>query len=66
MRKSEMVKAGVNELIVDLALSYGLWFRNMNLGLGEKRLSQHCEDLENELLRRGFLTEADIVVLRKY
>jgi hypothetical protein len=65
MRKNEMAKAGLNELIVDYVRSYGLYLRNMNLGLGEKRLGKHCEDLENELLRRGILSETDIAALRK-
>lgn len=65
MRKNEMKKAKDNELIVDLVLSYGFLCRNMNLGLGEKRLANHCTDLENELLMRGILTEEDIKALRE-
>lgn len=63
MRKNEIKKAKDNELIVDLVLSFGIWCRNVNLGLGEKRLGSHCKDLEEELLKRGVLTEEDVRLL---
>ena len=65
MRKTEIARAKDNELIVDYVRSYGLYLRNMNLGLGEKRLANHCADLEKELVKRGILTKENIDALNK-
>ena len=64
MRKSEMKKATVNELLVDYVRSYASLCLNQNFSRGTKQLSVHCTDLENELLSRGILTEEDIRILR--
>lgn len=60
MRKNEIPKAPTNRLIVDYVRSSAEHAANLNLDRGTKRLSQHCADLEKELLKRGILTEEDV------
>ena len=60
MRKTEIAKAPDNDLIVDYVLSYSRLCLNINLDRGTKQLSAHCADLENELVKRGLLKEADV------
>lgn len=64
MTKAEIKKAKDNELIVDYVLTFSTLCLNINHGGGTKRYSQHCQDLETELLSRGILTEEDIKKLR--
>lgn len=60
MTKAEIRKAKDNELIVDYVLTFSTLCLNINQGGGIKRYSQHCHDLETELLSRGILNEEDI------
>lgn len=64
MTKAEIKKAKASELIVDYVQTYSSLCLNENIGLGTKQLSNHCADLENELLQRGILTEDDLKPLR--
>lgn len=60
MIKQEIKKAKDNELIVDYIDTYSILCMNQNMGGGTKRYSQHCHDLEQEMLKRGILTEQDV------
>lgn len=63
MKKSEIKKATNNELIVDYIQSYSSLCLNINAGRGTKQYSNHCSDLEKELVSRGLLTENDVRTL---
>lgn len=63
MRKNEIKNSKDNALITDYVRSYSKLVLNMNLGMGVNQIGKHCDDLENELLRRGILTSDDIKIL---
>lgn len=63
MWKSEITKAPTNKLIVDYIRSSAEFAVNLNLKRGTERLSKHCADLEEELVKRGILTDEDVKVL---
>jgi len=64
MTKKEISKAKDNELIVDLVSTYGNLCVNINSqSRGTKRYSLHCDDLMNELVKRGLLTAMDVAWL---
>ncbi len=60
MTKGEIKKAPNNELIVDYVHAYAIFTENYLHGGGLKRLGQHLQDLETELVARGLLTEEDV------
>lgn len=60
MKKTEIRNAKDNDLIVEYVISYSNLCVNFNLQMGVKKLSQHCADLEKELLARGLLTIDDV------
>lgn len=64
MTKSEIKKAKDNDLITEYVKSYSSFILNCNFDRGTKQLGQHCQDLEDELLRRGILTNENIDALR--
>lgn len=64
MTKAEIKKAKDNELIVDYVRTYSSFCLNVNLGMGIKQYSKHCTDLEEELVKRGILTEENVRILR--
>ena len=64
MRKNEIKNAKDNELVYDLAQSYASLVANYNLNRVTKQYEKHCEDLEDELLKRGLLTEEQVKLLR--
>lgn len=63
MKKTEIPKLKDNELIRSYVQTYGFLMRNMNIGRGEKRLSDQCKALEGELIKRNLLTEEDVRML---
>lgn len=63
MTKREIPKAKDNELIVDYVRTQTLLEANLITGRGIKQLLAHAHDLENELVKRGLLTEADVKYL---
>ena len=64
MRKNEIAKAKDNDLITEYAVSYATMLLNYNLGRGMKQIESHCRDLEEELFKRGLLTEENLKRLR--
>lgn len=65
MKKSDIMNADDNALIVEYVRSYAEHATNYVLNRGVKRLQTHCADLERELIRRGILTEHDIEILNR-
>lgn len=65
MRKNQIPKSKDNELIFEYVNSYAKLLLNYNQNKGIKQLEKHCNDLEKELLNRGFLTEEQIEYLNK-
>ena len=63
MTKQEIKKSKDNELIREYVSSYGQLWANWLTDRGTKQLSNHCKDLEAELLNRNILTEEDIRIL---
>lgn len=64
IKKSEMKKAKDNDLIEDYVDSYAWWLVACNTGRGTTQKEKHCRDLEDELLKRGILTEENVERLR--
>lgn len=60
MRKSEIKKAKDNELVAEYAVVYSMYCTNINTGGGTKQLSARLIALEEEMLKRGLLTQEDI------
>jgi hypothetical protein len=65
MDRAAIKKSDSGELIVEYVITYANLVYNINTGCGTKRYSQHCQDLEEELLKRGVLTQENIDILRK-
>ena len=69
MTKREIPKAKDNELIVDLVNTYANLCVNINSpsweSRGVKRYSSHCDDLLQEMGKRGLLTKEDVDYLNK-
>ena len=67
MTKKEIKKAKDNELIVEYVRTYSSLCVNLNSpsweNRGTKRYTDHCHDLEVELVARGILTEDDVKYL---
>ena len=60
MTKSEIKKSLNNELVFEYVNSYSQLMCNYNLNRGTDRLQKHCNDLEEELLKRELLTAEQI------
>lgn len=60
MTKKEMEKANDSEIILDYIRSYANLAVNQNLGCGIDRLSNHLVDLDEQMLKRGILSEDQI------
>lgn len=60
MTKKEIKSAKDSELVYEYATNYALLLLNYNMGKGTNRLQAHCNNLENELMKRNLLTEEDI------
>lgn len=65
MRKTEIKKATIGELIIDLVQTYSIAALNQNAGMPTKRANQHLTDLETELIARGILTNQQVETLNK-
>lgn len=65
MTKKEIKIAKNSELVYEYATSYALLIVNYNIGKGTKQLQKHCNDLENELMKRNLLTEEDVERLNR-
>lgn len=65
MRKSEIKKATDNALIWDYISSHSNYFLAINTRGSTKRIVQHCADLENEMIKRGILTDEDRILLNQ-
>lgn len=67
MTKREIKKATNNKLIVEYVRTYSSLCVNLNSATwenrGTKRYTEHCHDLEAELMERGILTEKDVEYL---
>lgn len=60
MTKKEIKVAKDSELVYEYATSYALLLLNYNMGKSTNRLQAHCNNLENELMKRNLLTEEDV------
>ena len=63
MRKAEIKTATNSALVYEYAQSYSTLCLNINLGRGTKQAQKHCNDLEEELLKRELLTVEQIKML---
>ena len=64
MRASDIPKVRDNDLITEYVLRYSTLVLNMNGHGGTKQLEAQCKKLEDELLKRGILTEENLSRLR--
>jgi hypothetical protein len=63
MKKNEIAKAKDSELVYEYVQKYSSLCLNYNLGRATKQLQIHCNNLEEELVKRGLLTEEDVAKL---
>ena len=49
-----------SQIIVDYIESFAEFVCNMNLGRGTERLWKHLRDLDEQMLKRGILTQKQI------
>lgn len=60
MRKTDIPKLADNDLITEYVRVYASLLMNTNMNMGVKQLEKQCANLEDELLKRGLLTEENI------
>lgn len=60
MRKTDIPKLADNDLITEYVSAYASLLMNTNMNMGVKQLEKQCSNLEEELLKRGLLTEENI------
>lgn len=60
MTKQAMKKAKDNELMFDYIQSYSILMLNLNSDRGTRQIEKHCNDLEEEIVKRGLLTEEQV------
>jgi len=60
MKKTDIPKLADNDLITEYVSAYASLLININMNMGIKQLEKQCANLEEELLKRGLLTEENI------
>ena len=60
MKKTEIKRAEDHELIAEYVNTYSRWTLNYSRSRGVKQLRAHLDDLEAEMLSRGFLTQDEL------
>lgn len=60
MRVSDIPKMNDNDLITELVIQYSLLCLNYNLHRSTKQLETQCDKLQDELVKRGLLTETNL------
>lgn len=60
MNRKELKTASDSDVIMDYIESYAYFTVNLNTHGGTKAIGRHLKDLDDEMLRRGILTQKQI------